>query len=509
MLDEVLKSAAAAKSGRATHVLADDSAPGGRLQDATFGLRRQHPELSAAGGAVLWQRVAFAGVAALLLAGWLSWLEAERSLLAAILMATFICIIAVRCLVFWTILIPSPPPTVNEPRLPDDHLPAYTVLVPMYCETEVAAQLIRGLAALDYPADKLQILFICEEHDVPTHSALRHAGLAENMRLVVVPDGQPRTKPRALNYALADATGDYVVVYDAEDEPEPDQLRKAVAIFRDGPPNLGCLQGHLKIYNAERCWLTRQFAIEYAALFGFILPAFERFGLPITLGGTSNHFPRRVLAEVGAWDPYNVTEDADLGIRLARFGWHVGVLPSATWEEAPDTYRDWQHQRKRWLKGWLQTAIVHTRQPLRAARELGPVKFAAVHVTLASMLLSAFVHPVYVLALVASIATPGLAFDGWWWSGLIVFLAGYAASLAVALVAAQRSGHRGLERHVLAMPVYWLLISAAAYGAVYEYFVRPFHWNKTPHAGRRAAAKRSARGTPALRAPVEEVADQL
>lgn len=457
---------------------------------------------------MLWQRAAFACVAALLLAGWRSWLEAERSLLAAVLMATFICIIAVRCLVLWTILVPGTPPAATGHALPDEVLPPYTVLVPVYREKDVVAQLIRGLAAVDYPAVKLQILFICEEHDVPTQAALRHAGLAENMRLVVVPDGQPQTKPRALNYALADATGDYVVVYDAEDEPEPDQLRKAVATFRAGPHNLGCLQGQLKIYNAERCWLTRQFAIEYAALFGFILPALERFGLPITLGGTSNHFPRRVLAEVGAWDPYNVTEDADLGIRLARFGWHVGVLPSATWEEAPETYRDWQQQRKRWLKGWLQTAIVHTRQPLRTARELGPVKFAAVHVTLASMLLSAFVHPVYVVALAASIVTPGLAFDGWWWSGLIVFLTGYAVSLAVAFVAARRSGHRGLGRHVLAMPVYWLMISAAAYGAVYEYFVRPFHWNKTPHAGRRTLARPSARAT-ALGAPVEEVADQL
>lgn len=502
---------AAADSTETLQSIGDDSAPDRRLQDATYGLKRRHPELSAASGTWMWQRAAIAACIMTLLGGWLSWLawlswlEAARSVLAAGLMATFVCVIAVRCLVLWTILFPQRKAGTDDAHVPDALLPAYTVLVPVYRETGVIRQLLRGMAALDYPAEKLQILFICEEHDVPTQTALLQAGLAQHMRIVVVPDGAPRTKPRALNYALSDATGDYVVVYDAEDEPEPDQLRRAVAAFRHGPPNLGCLQGQLKIYNAGRNWFTRQFAIEYAALFGLILPAYERFGLPITLGGTSNHFPRSVLTAAGAWDPYNVTEDADLGLRLARFGWHVGMLQSATWEEAPDTYRDWHNQRIRWLKGWMETAIVHTRQPLRLGRELGAVRFFAVHVTLASMLLSAFVHPVYVAALITSVAVSmgdGTAFDRWWWSGLVVFLTGYGVSLAVALVAARRSDHHGLARHVLAIPAYWMLISGAAIGAVIEYIFKPFQWNKTPHVGRVHAAVE-------LRPPVEEVADQL
>ena len=269
----------------------DDSAVGARLQDATFGLATRHPELSAATGANRWQRTAFAGLAALLIGGWCLRLDAMTTLAAALLMGTFLCIVAVRCLVLWSVMRPAPGKTGDDNRLADDDLPTYSVLVPLYGETAVVPQLVRGLAALDYPSEKLQILFICEASDAPTLAALRRAALTAAMQVVAVPEGRPRTKPRALNYALSAATGELVVVFDAEDEPEPDQLRRAVAAFRAGPETLGCLQGQLKIYNAGHGWLTRQFAIEYAALFGFILPALERFGLPITLGGTSNHFP--------------------------------------------------------------------------------------------------------------------------------------------------------------------------------------------------------------------------
>lgn len=494
----------------------DDSAPDRRLQDATDGLWLRHPELSAKTGSWMWQRAAVSSAAAACVCGllaWLEWfprLEAAWSVFAAALMMTFACVIAVRCLVLWTISFPHRQVAEDDGRTADDLLPTYTVLVPVYRETGVAGQLMRAMAALDYPSQKLQILFVCEEHDLATQAALRRGGLAENMRLVIVPDGQPRTKPRALNYALSEATGDYVVVYDAEDEPQPSQLRRAVAAFRRGGPRQGCLQAQLKIYNANDTWLTRQFAIEYAALFSLILPAFDRFGLPIPLGGTSNHFPRHVLIDVCGWDPYNVTEDADLGIRLARLGWHVGVLASATWEEAPDTYRVWLLQRIRWQKGWLQTAIVATRQPWRLWRELGALKFIAVLVTLASMLLSAFVHPIYAMALLytfagAFAAGESLDGNGWWWSGLGVFVTGYVVSVIVAVVAARRSDHPGLSRHVFAVPAYWMLISVAAYWALYDYYMRPFHWNKTPHTGRHDAAEASR----PLGPPVEEVANQL
>ena len=115
--------------------------------------------------------------------------------------------------------------------------------------------------------------------------------------MLVVPDGKPRTKPRALNYALQFATGDYLVIYDAEDRPDPDQLRKAAGRFRDAPREVVCLQARLTFDNASENWLSKQFAIEYASLFAGILPMLDAARLPLPLGGTSNHFRTRRAAQ--------------------------------------------------------------------------------------------------------------------------------------------------------------------------------------------------------------------
>ena len=219
--------------------------------------------------------------------------------------------------------------------------------------------------------------------------------LPGNFRTLVVPDQAPHTKPKALNYALQFARGDFVVVYDAEDRPQPDQLRRAWEVFRHAPPDLGCLQAQLNIYNPRQSWLTRQFTIEYSALFDAILPALEQLRLPVPLGGTSNHFPRATLIGVGAWDPYNVTEDADLGIRLARQGYHTGVLASTTWEEAPPVFGTWIKQRTRWLKGWMQTYLVHTRDLGRLNRDLGWRAAIGLHVLMGGLIVSALVHPLF------------------------------------------------------------------------------------------------------------------
>jgi glycosyltransferase XagB len=266
----------------------------------------------------------------------------------------FLCVVMLRSVALWQLRHPirtaAPPAAMT-----DAPLPLYTVLVPLFREASVVAELLASLRALDYPPDRLEIMLIVERADAETQTALGRANLDAHMRVLVVPDGEPRTKPRAIQYALQWAHGDYVVVYDAEDAPEPDQLRRALAAIAAGGGRIGCLQAQLNIYNSDVTWFTRQFTVEYTALFDCILPALERLQLPVPLGGTSNHFPRAVLESVGGWDPYNVTEDADLGIRLARNGWHVGVLSSTTWEEAPPTFRIWKGQRTRWLKGWMQT----------------------------------------------------------------------------------------------------------------------------------------------------------
>jgi cellulose synthase/poly-beta-1,6-N-acetylglucosamine synthase-like glycosyltransferase len=292
------------------------------------------------------------------------------------------------------------------------------------------------------------VLLIVESIDQETQAALRSAGPARHMRVLVVPDGTPRTKPRALQYALQFAQGDYVVVYDAEDVPEPDQLRRALAALRAAPERLGCLQAQLNIYNSRASWLTRQFTVEYTALFDCILPTLERLDLPVPLGGTSNHFPRAVLDAVGGWDPFNVTEDADLGIRLARAGWHVGVLPSTTWEEAPPTFRVWLGQRTRWLKGWMQTYLVHMRAPRRLWRELGAKRFLAAGAD-GGLILSALVQWFYVL--VALEAWHGRLFGvpdsvlghSLLWIGVFNVIAGYVSAIALGSVASARRGRLG------------------------------------------------------------------
>lgn len=441
------------------------------------------PELSAASG--LWPRqwlaLTVAGLAALALLA----ADAGAAILA-VLVAPFAGVVAIRSLALWYALYPPPSTSMVDQDQKAGDLPTYAILVPLYHERAVIPRLVACLAALDYPEEKLDILFITEHADTSTRECLHAQSLEANMSVVTVPEGRPRTKPRALNYALERVHADYVVVYDAEDEPEPDQLRRAVAAFRTGDQRLGCLQSELRIYNAGQSWLTAQFAIEYAALFTLVLPALQRHGLPIPLGGTSNHFPRHVLQSVGAWDAFNVTEDADLGLRFARLGWHVGTLRSATWEEAPPHLRDWLGQRRRWLKGWLQTAIVLSRQPLRLWVELGPARFIATQLTLASMLLSPFVYPVFLATLGWTFVFAELSKASLIWGiGLAVFIAGCGVSIAVAALAIARSGHRALTRHVIGMPVYWLLISVAAVGALWEFATHPFHWNKTPHHGRR------------------------
>ena len=318
--------------------------------------------------------------------------------------------------------------------------------------------------------------------------------LPGNVELVVVPDIGPRTKPKALNYALPLARGEYLVIYDAEDRPEPSQLRDAFHAFRVSPPNLATVQARLNIYNPEDSWLTRQFALEYSALFDGILPALDRLELPIPLGGTSNHFRVSALQWLMAWDPYNVTEDADLGIRLARSGYRCRVIAATTFEEAPRRFGSWVRQRTRWLKGFVQTWLVHMRKPRTLWRELGPSGFLAFQVTVGGTVLSALVHPWFYVLLAAELfagggllARPesllGLPF---WSIAWVVLVTGYLAAMALGLLAVRRRGLRQLFWQIPLMPVYWLLISAAAYRALWQFITAPYEWEKTEHAGPRA-----------------------
>ncbi len=260
-------------------------------------------------------------------------------------------------------------------ELDDTDLPTYTILVPMYREPATLPVLSSALRRMDYPLSKLDIKLILEEDDQETIESAKALGLESMFEIIRVPDSMPKTKPKACNYALNFARGELVTIYDAEDKPEADQLKRVVAAFRNSPANTACIQARLNYFNKDENWLTRMFTMEYSLWFDFYLPALEALRVPIPLGGTSNHFQMQVLREVDAWDPFNVTEDADLGVRITQLGYRVGVVNSTTFEEANNHIGNWVRQRSRWIKGYMQTYLVHMRKPAAFYRSVGRVGF--------------------------------------------------------------------------------------------------------------------------------------
>jgi cellulose synthase/poly-beta-1,6-N-acetylglucosamine synthase-like glycosyltransferase len=367
---------------------------------------------------------------------------------------------------------PKPAPHGRTRRDP----PVYTILAPLHREADVAADLAAALSALDYPRDRLDIKLILEAGDVETIDAVAALDLSACFDVVVVPPGTPQTKPRALNYALASARGEFVTIYDAEDRPHPDQLNQALDAFDAHGDRLACVQAPLTWYNARETWLTRQFALEYAALFSVILPALARWGWPLPLGGTSNHFRRSALDAVGGWDAYNVTEDADLGFRLAEHGWTSTTIAAPTQEEAVTQIAPWTKQRSRWIKGFMQTLCVRQRNLARMTKHAGARGLGSIALNLALPVASSFLHAWLALAAVYAIATGGLSGAAAGFLG-----AGYASAAAAAYVGLKRSGQRRLALSIVTMPLYWPLHSYAALVALGELIVRPFHWAKTRH----------------------------
>jgi cellulose synthase/poly-beta-1,6-N-acetylglucosamine synthase-like glycosyltransferase len=388
-------------------------------------------------------------------------------------------------------------PASRERPLADRDLPIYSIVVALHREANMADQLIAALDAIDYPRAKLDVTIVLEQGDEATLRALERLQLPARYNVVVAPAGEPRTKPRALNIALPSVRGRYVVVYDAEDKPERDQLRRAAARF-DAEPDIGCLQARLAIEDPGESLLTALFAIEYSALFGVINPGLAALRAPIALGGSSNHFQTDVLRRVGGWDAWNVTEDADLGLRLARFGVRVAALDSDTHEEAPARLAQWLAQRRRWHKGWLQTALVHSRDPAKVAREVGPLRAWSAASLMAGAIVGAMFGPFFTAHALWRCLSGDLfasrAPIPWTLSAMTVAIlaAGLISILAPAIVGLRR---RGLLRLVWAtplLPLYYCLISLAAWLALYDLIRRPFHWFKTEHGARRAPAPAAA-----------------
>jgi cellulose synthase/poly-beta-1,6-N-acetylglucosamine synthase-like glycosyltransferase len=461
---------------------------------AVNGLRAARPDLSAAPGRFAswdrWGLVATMPAAGLFIAS-----ELAATALGVALACVFLAWVGLR---LFGVLAPGPKPRPYV-RLPDRHLPVYTIIVALYREAAAVAELIAALDALDYPPEKLDIKLVLEADDAETRDALARMHLRPPYELLVAPDIGPRTKPKALNVALPFARGAFTTVYDAEDRPERDQLRRAFDAFTAEGGRLACVQARLTIDNTEDSLLTRLFTAEYAGLFDVFLPGLATRALPLPLGGSSNHFRTSVLRQIGGWDPYNITEDADLGVRLARAGYVTGVISSTTYEEAPARLRAWLKQRTRWFEGWMQTWLVHMRSPARLWRELGPAGFATVQLVVGGTVLASLVHPLFIAALVHRMVMEGTLLGDGMGGALLTalysgtFIAGYAASAILGLAGLAHRRLMSTGWVLVLVPAHWVLLSVAAWYALYKLVRDPYRWDKTEH-GLARTSRMKARG---------------
>ncbi|HXJ01046.1 MAG TPA: glycosyltransferase family 2 protein [Micropepsaceae bacterium] len=467
--------------------------------DAVFRLDERAPEFSARHVATMLQKLLAAAVIGLLATGFVA-APAFAATLA--ILSVGLCYganIVLRLLLFAAGGIGAGVGTRISPEtvasLKDCDLPVYSILVPLYREAHMVARVIAALKVLDYPAAKLDIKLILEEDDFETIAAAKALDLDGRFEILKVPESLPRTKPRACNYALRFIRGAYVVIYDAEDRPETDQLKKAVAAFRTAPPDVAVFQARLNVYNAEDNWLTRMFALEYAAWFDFLLPGLERLGIPIPLGGTSNHFRAEILTSVCGWDAFNVTEDADLGVRLARRGHRVRTFDSSTYEEATPSLTGWIRQRSRWLKGYMQTALVHLRAPVEFARAVGLGPFSGFVVFVLGAVTTSLLAPVVWIVTLGLGMAGGYAQLGLYNAAVVgtsyfALIAGNGALTLLAMLAPLKRRWLRLVPYGAGVSLYWLLISAAAYKALWQLRTNPHHWEKTEH-GLSGGARRS------------------
>lgn len=378
---------------------------------------------------------------------------------------------------------------VNEEEIDQINLhslPIYTILVPLYKEASVIPILTNALKRLRYPKDRLDVKFLLEEDDVETIQAAKDYNLPKFIELVIVPPSEPRTKPKACNYGLQTARGEYVVIFDAEDIPESDQLLKAIATFRRSPDSLACVQAKLNYYNTRQNVLTRWFTSEYTMWFDLFLPALFSSNMPVPLGGTSNHFKTSVLMDLGAWDPFNVTEDADLGVRLYKHGYTTGIIDSTTYEEANSDFVNWIRQRSRWVKGYIQTWLVHMRHPVKLYKDLGFVGFMGFQMMVGGTPFIFIFNPVlWALALSWYIFGPN--FEASLLPPQIYYLAGINWIMGnfifiyINLIGLARREIWSLVLFAVLSPIYWLYMSIAAWKGLFQLITKPSYWEKTIH----------------------------
>ncbi|CAM3878854.1 glycosyltransferase [Mucilaginibacter galii] len=368
----------------------------------------------------------------------------------------------------------------------DDELPVYTIQLPVYKEDKLIKKLIWNLQSLDYPRDRLDIKLLIEEDDDQTLNAVRNLDFPAIFEVIVVPFHMPKTKPKACNYGLHFSRGQYLTIYDAEDIPDTDQLKKVVAMFNKLPEEYICVQCALNYFNRNENFLTRMFTLEYSYWFDYVLPGLDTLDIPIPLGGTSNHFKMASLIELGAWDPFNVTEDADLGVRAYAKGHKIAVINSTTYEEANNDFSNWIRQRSRWIKGYMQTYLVHMRDPIGLIRKIGFKGFLGFNFFVGATPIMFLINPILILIFIGYVVFDlGIIrtiFPDWvLFISIFNLMVGNILMIYVNMMAVFKRRYYELILFAIANPLYWLMHSIAAYKGLYQLIVNPFYWEKTNH----------------------------
>jgi cellulose synthase/poly-beta-1,6-N-acetylglucosamine synthase-like glycosyltransferase len=370
--------------------------------------------------------------------------------------------------------------------LKDAELPQFSIIVPLYQEAEVIPQIIKGMSALDYPKDKIDLIITLEEYDHETIDAIAAANPPAWIKTLILPDVKPKTKPKALNVAFPHLKGEFMVIYDAEIIPDPDQLKKAILAFRDHP-DVACLQVQLDHYNAYENWVTKLFNAEFSFYYDLFLPGLQKLGIPLPLSGHSSLYRTEAIRQMGAWDPYNVTEDCMLGMQLYRSGYKTEILQARSLEESTNSASTWVGQRTRWIKGFIQTTLVLMRNPLRFKRELGSWwRFFGFLLVVPGSVFVNILNLFYWVLLIAWIATKNHLIQAFFPGAILYvsvfsFIAGNFLFTYLNLIGSFRRQRYDIVKYSLLSPAYWLMLAYATVKASIEIFTKPHHWSKTKH----------------------------
>jgi len=368
----------------------------------------------------------------------------------------------------------------------DSELPIYSILIPLYKEASVLKQIVSVINNLNYPKNKLDVKLLLEEDDLETINAVKKMKLPRYFETVIIPHSFPKGKPKALNIGLTKIKGKYLTIYDAEDIVDRDQLKKVYLVFKNAPDNVGCVHSKLNFYNKNQNWLTKIFTTEYTYWYELCMPWLIKDQYIVPFGGNSVHFKTEVIKKMGGWDPYNVTEDCEIGIRLYRKGYVAEYVNSITTEEAVLTTKAWIRQRSRWMKGYILTSFVNLRHPVRLYKELGLKKILSFFLIILG---TPIIHLLNLLFGTLTILwfltySPVIkAFFPWYilYPSLISFVFGNFMMIYLGMIGSVNNKYYNLVKWNLLSPLYWLLMAVATVKSVFQLIIAPHFWEKTAH----------------------------